>query len=527
MIFNNTRGNKMKLRNKLTTLSLAIAMAVGANAADLKIAYDADPVSLDPMEQLSGATLQMAHLIFDPLVRTNSKLEFTPRLAESWEQVSPTVTRFRLRQGVKFHSGNPMTADDVVWSFNRYKKSGDFKAVFEPYTELKKVDDFTVDLVAKEPYPLVLANATYLFVMDSKFYSGQTEDGKDKSAVEKGTGSFASTNESGTGVFKVKNRQQGVKLELTKNKDYWGPSGNVENLTWVPIKENATRLAALLSGGVDLIAPVAPTDLDRVREDENSDLLTMASDRLITVQLNQKVVPEFKNPKVRQAIVHAVNNEGIAKKIMRGFATAGAQFSPKGYAGHDDSLTPRFDLDKAKQLMKEAGYENGFTVSMIAPNNRYVNDEKIAQAIAAMLKKINITVNLTTMPKAQYWPEFDKKENGIQLIGWSSDTGDSANYSEYLTMTPNEETGRGQYNAGFYSNAELDNLVNKANAEMDAGKRAEMLKKVSKIEYDDAAYVPLHWQNLSWGYNKKITNLADNVNLKNFPLFGDIVVEEK
>ncbi len=474
----------MKLNKKLSAISLAVAMAFSAQAADLTIAYDADPVSLDPMEQLSGATLQMAHLVFDPLVRTNSKLEYVPRLAEKWEQVSPTVTRFHLRKGVKFHSGNPMTADDVVWSFNRYKQSGDFKAVFAPYSALKKVDDHTVDLVANEPYPLVLANATYLFVMDSKFYSGQTDDGKDKSKIEKNTGSFASMHESGTGAFKVKSRQQGVKLELEKFKDYWAPTGNVDNLTWVPIKENVTRLAALLSGDVDMIAPVAPTDLARVEAAPDVELLTMPSDRIITIQLNQKVVPQFKDQRVREAVAYAVNNAGIVKKIMRGFGTAGAQNSPVGYAGHNAALTPRFDLAKAKQLMQDAGYENGFDVTMISPNNRYVNDEKIAQAIAAMLKKININVDLTTMPKAQYWPEFDKCENGIQLIGWSSDTGDSANYSEYLTMTRDSETGRGQYNCGHYSNAELDKLVNQANAELDPAKRAELLKKISKIEYD-------------------------------------------
>ncbi|PID66561.1 MAG: nickel/dipeptide/oligopeptide ABC transporter substrate-binding protein [Gammaproteobacteria bacterium] len=517
----------MKLRHKLSAISLAVAMAVSANAVDLKVAFDADPVSLDPMEQLSAGTLQMSNLIFDPLVRTNSQLEYVPRLAESWQQVSPTVTRFKLRPNVKFHSGNPMTADDVVWSFNRMKTSGDFKAVFEPYSEMKKVDDLTVELVSKKPYPLVLSSAAYLFVMDSKFYTGKTEDGKDKAKVEKNTGSYASTHESGTGVFKVKSRQQGVKLELTKNKDYWGKSGNVDNLTWVPIKEDATRLAALLSGDVDWAYPIAPTDLDRVKDSDKVELLTLPSDRIITVQLNQKVVPEFKDAKVRQAVVHAVNNDGIVKKIMRGFATTAGQNSPEGYPGHNPELTPRYDLQKAKELMKEAGYEKGFTVTMIAPNNRYVNDEKIAQALAAMLKKINITVNLTTMPKAQYWPEYDKKANGIQLIGWSSDTGDSANYSEYLTMTPNAETGRGQYNAGFFSNAELDKLVDEANAEMDAAKRADILKKVSKIEYDEAAFVPLHWQNLAWGYSKKITNMKDNVNLRNFPLFGDLVVEEK
>ena len=517
----------MKLSKKIAALSIAMAMAFSVRAADITIAYDADPVSLDPMEQLSGATLQMAHLIFDPLIRTNSKLEYVPRLAEKWEQVSPTVTRFHLRKSVKFHSGNYMTADDVIWSFNRYKQSADFKNIFAPYSELKKVDDYAVDLVAKKPYPLILANATYFFVMDSKFYTGKTSNGKDKSAIEKNTGSFASMNESGTGVFKVKSRQQGVKLELEKFKDYWGPNGNIDNLTWVAIKEDVTRLAALLSGDVDMIAPVAPTDLKRVEEAENLELLTMPSDRIITIQLNQKVVPQFKNLLVRKAVAYAVNNPGIVKKIMRGFGTAAAQNSPVGYAGHVASLAPRFDLKKAKQLMKDAGYEKGFDVTMISPNNRYVNDEKIAQAIAAMLKKININVNLTTMPKAQYWPEFDKCANGIQLIGWSSDTGDSANYSEYLTMTRNSETGRGQYNCGNYSNAELDKLIDQANAEMDPAKRSDLLKKASRIEYDDVAYIPLHWQNLAWGVNEKITNLKDNVNLKNFPLMGDIIVNER
>ncbi|MGY0398339.1 MAG: ABC transporter substrate-binding protein, partial [Ostreibacterium sp.] len=320
----------MKLSKQFTAFSLAIAMAVSAQAADITVAYDADPVSLDPMEQLSAGTLRMAHLVFDPLVRTNSKLEYVPRLAESWQQISPTITRFRLRPNVKFHSGNPMTADDVIWSFNRLKRSTDFKGIFTPYKEMQKVDDLTVDLVANKPYPLVLANATYIFVMDSKFYTGKTSDGKDKSAIAKNIGSFASTHESGTGVFKVKSRQQGVKLELSKNTDYWGPSGNIDNLTWVPIKENATRLAALLSGDVDMIMPVAPTDLQRVEENKNTGLLTLPSDRIITIQLNEKVVPQFKDVRVRQAVAYAVNNAGIRKKIMRGFATAAGQNSPTG-----------------------------------------------------------------------------------------------------------------------------------------------------------------------------------------------------
>jgi len=515
------------MTTKLTTLTLAASLAFTSQAVDLTVVFDADPVSLDPMEQISTATLQMGNLIFDNLIYTDSHMNYVPRLAESWEQISPTQVRFKIRQGVKFHSGNPLTVEDVIWTFNREITSPDFKALFTSYNSMKKVDDQHVDVLLKEPYPidLVLTNMTYLFVMDSKFYTGTTADGKDKSAIEKNVGSFASLNASGSGPFKVTFRQQGIKLELTKNTDYWGKTGNVDKLTWIPIKENATRLAALLAGDVDWIYPVAPADLARVKASDKNVLYSIPSDRIITFQMNQKTVPAFKDKRVRQAVVYAINNAGIVKKIMKGFATTAGQNSPEGYSGYNPKLTPRYDLAKAKMLMKEAGYEKGFSIEMIAPNNRYVNDEKIAQAVAAMLKKINITVHLTTYPKAQYWPQFDKCAADMLMVGWSSDTGDSANYSEYLTMTRDAKTGKGAYNCGYYSNAKLDAIIKKSNTEINHDKRIVMLQKAAQIEYDEALYVPLHWQNLAYGYSKKITNFKDIVNLKNFPHFDQLIVK--
>ena len=240
--------------------------------------------------------------------------------------------------------------------------------------------------------------------------------------------------------------------------------------------------------------------------------------------MNQKRRPEFKDPRVRQAIVYATNNAGIVEKIMKGFATPAAQQSPLGYAGYNPALTPRYDLAKAKELMKEAGFEKGFTVTAIAPNNRYVNDEKIAEAFAAMLSKINIKVDLKTMPKAQYWDEFDAQVADMQMIGWHSDTEDSANFSEYLLMCPNKDTGKGQYNSGNYCNPKLDELVNASNVELDLEKRAQMLQEVEKIAYDDAAFVPFHWQNHSYA-GKKGMNIEPIVNVQNFPYFGDLVIE--
>jgi len=513
------------VKTKLAIALLATGLSFSAAAADITIAYDSDPVTLDPHEQLSAGVLQMSHMLFDPLVRFTKEFEFEPRLAEKFERIDENTFRFTLRKDVTFHSGNKLTADDVVWTFNRLKTSADFKAIFSPYSALNKIDDYTVDIVSTEPYPLVLQTATYIFPMDSQFYSGDN-GGKDKSVIVKHGDSFASTHVSGTGPFIVTSREQGVKVEFERFDNYWDTKspGNVDKLTLVPIKENATRVAALLSGDVDFIYPVAPNDQKRVVDTKNIDLTTVDGTRIISFQMNQNSNEALKDVRVRQAIVHAINNQGIVDKIMKGFATTAGQQSPAGYAGHDQTLVPRYDLKKAQSLMKEAGYENGFSLTMMAPNNRYVNDAQIAQATASMLSKIGIKVDLKTMPKAQYWPEFDKCSADIMMIGWHSDTEDSANFSEFLTMTRNTDTGKGAYNCGHYSNASVDALVEKANTETDPAKRSEMLKEVERTLYNEAAFVPLHWQNLAWG-SKSTLDVAPIVNALNFPYFGDLVVK--
>lgn len=510
----------------LTALVAASMITGVAGAKTLRMAYDADPVSLDPHEQLSGGTLQLSHMIFDPLVRWTKDLGFEGRLAESWTRLDENTVRFELRKGVKFHSGNPFTAADVKWTIDRLKTSPDFKGLFAPFTEAKVIDEDTVDLVTEKPFPLILHLSTYVFAMDSKFYSGTDANGKDKGAIVKHGDAFASTNVSGTGPFIVTAREQGVRVEFKRFTGYWDKNspGNVDNVVLTPIKEGPTRVAALLSGDVDFITPVPPTDLERIKKDPKIDLVTMAGTRIITFQLNLERVEAFKNRKVRQAIVYAVNNDGIVQKIMKGFATTSGQMSPKGYLGHNPNLTPRFDLAKAKQLMKEAGYENGFSVTMMAPNNRYVNDFKIAEAVASMLSKINIKVNLTTMPKAQYWPKFDERAADIMMIGWHSDTEDSANFSEFLLMTPNKETGYGQYNSGNYSNAKLDALTIQSQSMTGEAARIKVLKEIETIAYEEAAFIPLHWQNLAWAAKKGV-NVEPIVNVMNFPFIGDLVVQ--
>jgi peptide/nickel transport system substrate-binding protein len=513
---------------KLLVLGLTILMVFSfgaiAGAKTLKLGLDAGPVSQDPQVQLSGGMLQYSHWVFDPLVRYAQDMSFEPRLAEKWERIDDLTMRFYLRKGVKFHSGNSFTAKDVKFTFERFYASPDFKGLFTPFDGCTIVDDHTIDIKTKKPYALLINMATYIFPLDSQFYSGKDDTGQPKDAVVKIGPSFALHNSSGTGAYKVVEWEQGAKYVFERFADYWDKSspGNVDKIVLTPIKEDATRVAALLSGDVDFITPVPPQDFERIRKDKNVKLVTWSGGRIITVQLNQKRRAEFKDKRVRQAIVHAINNKGIAQKIMKGTATPAGQQGPKGYMGFRADLKPRYDLKKAKTLMKDAGLADGFECTMIAPNNRYVNDEKIAEAVVSMLAKIKIKVNLKTMPKAQYWDEFDAQVADIQMIGWHSDTEDSGNFSEFLTMCPSKETGYGQYNSGNYCNPRVDELTMAAQSETDLKKRKAILQAIEQILYNEAAFVPFHWQNHSYAGKNRV-GIRPIVNTMNFPYLGDLV----
>ncbi|BBO91112.1 hypothetical protein DSCOOX_42920 [Desulfosarcina ovata subsp. ovata] len=305
---------------KVLAITLCLAVIFGftamAGATTLKVGLDADPVSLDPHVQLSGGMLQYSHWVFDPLVRYAQDMSIEPRLATRWERIDDLTMRFYLRQGVKFHSGNAFTARDVVFTLDRLKQSVDFKGLFELFESAVAVDDYTVDIKTKKPYALLLRMCTYIFPMDSTFYTGTDGSGQPKDAIVKIGPSFALSHESGTGPYTVAEREHGVRLVLARFADYWDNAspGNVDQIVLTPIKEDATRVAALLSGDVDFISPVPPQDFKRIEKDPQVNLFTYPGGRIITIQLNQKRRPEFRVQKVRQAMVYAINNEGIVKK---------------------------------------------------------------------------------------------------------------------------------------------------------------------------------------------------------------------
>ncbi len=496
-----------------------------ASAAELRVAYAEGPETLDIQEQRSSGVLQLSHLSFDPLLRWSRELGFEPRLAERWERLDPLTTRFYLRRDVRFHSGKPLTALDLKFSFDRIKKSDDFAGVFAAFSDLRIIDGHTIDLVTSNPYPLTMHAATHLFALDSEFYTGNDANGNDRSVIIKNGASFASTQVSGSGPFRVVSRDASGRIVFERFADYWDKAspGNVERIVFTPIADDTSRVDALLAGDVDLITPVPPVDFDRIRAANDVDLVTLPGTRIVMLQMNQNRRPELRRQRVRMAIVHAIDNDAIASKLMGGFATPAAQFSPPGYLGHNARLEPRYDLALARRLLQEAGYENGFSVTMMAPTDRYGNDAEIARAVADMLAKIDVKVELKTLSNAEYWPMFDDRAADLMMIGWHSDTEDSASFFEYLAMTPTPDTHFGQYNSGSYSSEFVDSTTLQANQETDLEKRAQLLQEIEARIYQDAAFIPLYWQNLAWAARENV-GIEAVVNPLNLPYLGDLVV---
>lgn len=525
-IFNGKIAKTMLAMSVVLALAFSGASLAGA-AQDMvfRLAVASDVTALDPHVQLSEESIAYSHWVFDPLVRWTKEMKIESRLAERWEQVNPTTWRFYLRKGVKFHSGNEFTAQDVVWTIDRLKKAPDYKGLFEPFGQAKAVNDYTVDIVTHKPYGLVLNMMTYVFPMDSKYYSGTDANGQPKDAVNKTAPSFANLNASGTGPFMVKSRQQDVEMVLEAHPQYWGPRGNVKTMVITPMKNDATRVSTLLSGSADMIMPVPTQDYDRLKKNDQIQLVTMASTRIITIQLNQKINKALADPRVREAIICATDNQAIVDKIMRGYTNAATQQLPEKMMGYNPDLKPRYNLERAIQLLREAGYGKGLKLNMISPNNRYVNDEKVALAFVNMMAKAGITVSLKTMPRTQYWDVYDAMESDISLLGWHPDTEDAGNYTEYLLMCPDQKTGYGQYNANQYCNKRVDELALACQTETDVAKRTAMLQEIEKIAYNDAAFVPMHFEPLGWAARPNLKNFEAVLNSMNFPYFGDLVME--
>lgn len=489
-----------------------------AQSKQLRIAVEGALVSLDPHEQLSETGEQYAHTVFDPLVRWRQDGTFEPRLATSWAQLDRSTLRLFLRKDVLFHSGNAMTADDVLFSLARLQRSVDFKGLFNVIERVEKIDNYTVDLHTRHPYPLLLNVLAYAFILDSKFYAGRDE-------VIKYQATFASQHASGSGPYTVTKRIVGQVLEVTRNPRYWDSeaTGNVDTLTFIPIRSDSTRLAALLSGEVDVASPIAPVDIERVQRNPALKMFVEPGTRIVMLQLNQQRRTELKDPRIRKAIRLAINEPLLVQKVLRNMGTAAGQLSAPSFLGHLEDLQPEYNPDLARALMREAGYEKGFRLTMMAPNNRYMADEQIAQAVAAMLAKINIQVDLKTFPKAQYFQFYDQRAADILMLGWQADTFDSNNIFEFVLACSDTTKGTGVYNSAGFCSAAIDSDIAQANREMNPEQRVRTLQRIERTAREEEAVLPLYWQPLVWASKQEVP-LESVINFLNVPYWGDLTV---
>jgi len=469
-----------------------------------------DALTLDPMSQNEGPTIAMNGMIYEALVTRDAQLKLQPELAVSWES-APDGWTFKLREGVKYHDGADFTAEDVAFSIARAQMpSSDYKEQVKSIVSVKIIDDHTVKLMTDGPNPILPNQLTSLYIMDKGWSeTNNVAAPQDFKAKEE---TFAVRNTNGTGPFKLVSRAPDELTVLARNADWWGDKefpGNVDRIEYRPIGNAATRVAALLSGEVDFLLDPPLQDIKRIEAAEGLGVVTTPQNRSIFFGMDQGVAElrtsdvKGKNPfadvRVREAFNLAIDKEAIKRVVMDGLSFPTGMITPPFVLGNTPELDKPYgyDMAKAKALLAEAGYPDGFTVRLDCPNNRYINDEKICQAAVAMLAKIGVKVNLEAIPKAQHFPKIQNRTSDFYMLGWGVPTLDSHYVFSYLLAKG------GSWNATGYDNARVNEITEAIATETDLDKRTMLIDEAWHIVREDRTYVPLHHQVIAWAISDK------------------------
>lgn len=507
---------------------LVAACVFTAQAATFRWSSQGDYLSADPHAQNEGLNNNINDFIFERLTAREKDLSLRPSLAVSWETKSPTLWRFNLRKGVTFHDGTPFTADDVVFSLERAQlPSSNFKVYATPVGKARRIDDHTVEIETPGPNPLLQEQLTTVRIMSRKWCA--KNNAARPQDFKTGEETFASRNANGTGPFILVKREPEVATTLRKNPKWWGLAdqrfeGNVDEIVYRPIKSDATRMAALVTGEVDLVLDPPLQDIPRLRQDSKVKVIEGVENRVIFLVMDQerdelkysdvKGRNPLKDLRVRQALYHAIDIEAIQRQVMRGLSRPTGSMVPTA-ARSFPPLEPRllpFDVERAKKLLAEAGYPAGFELGLVCPNNRYVNDERICTALASMFAKIGVKVRLNAMPRAQFFQKVDQFDHSMHMYGWGGAATDPG-----FTLTPvlhsRDGRGRGDFNSGRYRDATLDRLAEAAEVEMDPAKRSAIMLQGLQRARENIYTIPLHRQVIPWATrsNVRAVHRADNV----------------
>ena len=495
-------------------LAAAVLCAPIGRAADLSIALGSDVTSMDPHYHNLTPNNNVAEHLFETLVTKDPRSKLKPALAESWRAIDDLTWEFKLRKGVKFHDGGDFTAQDVVFSLDRVPNVPNSPSSFATYskqiTEKIIVDPYTIRFKTAAPYPLMPNDMSTIFILSARAAKGATTEdfNNGKAAI-------------GTGAFKFVRYAKGDRIELARNDAYWGPKAAWDKVTLRIITADPTRVAALLAGDVRAIENVPTSDIARIAKSSDLTLYRTVSHRLMYLHLDSNRdrspfvtgkdgKPLEKNPlkdlRVRRALSKAINRQALVERMMEGAAVTTGQLMPEGMFGYTSSLKPEaYDVEGAKKLLAEAGYPDGFAMTLHAPNDRYVNDEQIAQAIAQMLARAGIASKVEAMPSSVYFTRASRLDFSFMLVGWAADTAEASSPLKALLATFSKEKGMGATNRGRYSNPKMDETLTQALAIVDDTKRERMLQQATEIAVNDLGIIPLYHQHNLWATRKGIT----------------------
>ncbi len=516
----------MKLRIAVIAAAATLASlgAGGLQAKTFKWTSAADIPTWDVHSQNNALANGIHAAVYESLVYYNSRtFKPEPVLATAWKQLTPTQLRLTLRSGVKFHDGSTFTADDAVFSIERaMSKTSNFAVYAQGIDRVVKVDAGTIDIFTKDPNPVLLNQLTELRML-SKAWAEKNNSVAPKD-IKTPEENFAHRNANGTGPFQLVSWQPDQKLVLKRNPGWWGKAeGNVTEVVYTPVKSVATRMAALLSGEVDFVLDPSPQDLARVRAESSLKVIDGLENRTIFLGMDQfrdelpgsdvKGKNPLKDVRVRRALYQAIDMDSIARVTLRGLGQpTGTLIAPQvnGWTKALDKRLP-FDPKASQKLLADAGYPNGFEVDFACPNNRYINDEQICQAITAMWARVGVKAKLRTQPLATYFPMIQRYEASIYMLGWGVPTFDAL-YSLQSLVRSVGAGGDGNYNVGRYSNPQVDAMVERTKKETDLKLRTELLTKALQLQADDVSHLPLHNQVIPWAMKKNIdvVHRADN-----------------
>ena len=517
-------GNSLRSAGLALLAAGGLALAGGAPVAaqSLTLAVAASPTSLDPHYHNLGPNNSLADHIFGQLVEMDADTRVEPGLALSWKPLSDLVWEFKLRPGVKFHDGSAFTAEDVAFSLARVptvrNSPGSFLLYTRSVVKVEVIDPLTVHLTTRAVMPLLPIDLSQVSILTRGLGPEPTTDSFNsmKSAI-------------GTGPFRVTDYRSGDRVELARNEGYWGERPHWARVNYRMIPNDSARTAALLAGDVDFIEAVPTSDLATLRRDKRVALAEAVSLRFAYIFFDRSrdnggmpfvSGPDgetlAKNPladvRVRRALSMAINRDAIVDRVMEGAAVSTGQFLAKGSSSYvDDIKVPAHDPEGARRLLAEAGYPRGFRLSLQGPNDRYVNDEKVIQAVGQMWTRVGIQTKVDAIT----WPSFigraSKQEFSAFFVAWGTSSGEASNALRGLLHSFDAGLGFGSANRARYSNLALDALIAKGMSITDDAAREEVLKQATRLAMDDVGMITLYQQKNIWGMkpNLRYTARAD------------------